>query len=142
MNSFLVFLLYSAWLLTPTPHTVALESMPTGATVRHRGEMLESTPTEVTVLWFPGRWLVPPINTLSVRAPGYRPTRVRIARGAGLRIAIDKTLVFFPTSLRPLKWGHLQRLTGAEPRYTHYLQMMRRHGRSGTWTPEDAERLK
>lgn len=139
---FWIVLAYGAWLLTPTPHTVAVESVPTGATIKHRGEVLESTPTEVTVLWFPGRGLIRPLNTLWVRAPGYRPARVGIGRGTSWRIAVDKTLVLFPTSLRPLQFGHVQKLAGVQPRNTHYLQMMRKHGRSGTWTPEDAERLK
>ena len=38
------------------------------------------------------------------------------------------------------KWGHFNRLFGISPRYTHQVQLIRRHGRPGTWTPEDAER--
>ncbi|MFT5680682.1 MAG: hypothetical protein ACI8RZ_001588 [Myxococcota bacterium] len=135
-------LVYGTALLVPTRHTVTVESAPTGANIKHRGEWLENTPAEVTILWFPGRWLIPPLNTVRLRAPGYRPTQVRIGRGVGRQIALDKTLFWAPTSLKPFEMGHLNRLLGVDPRNTHYIQMMRRHGRSGTWTSEDAERLK
>jgi hypothetical protein len=67
---------------------------------------------------------------------------VRIGRGVGRQIALDKALVLFPTSLRPLEWERHKRLLGLEARHIHAVQMMRRHGRSGTWTIEDAERMK
>ena len=137
-----IVLIYSVALFVPTPHTITVESAPTGATLKLRSRELDSTPHELTVLWFPGRWLAPPLNTMKVRAPGYRPTKIRIGRGVGWQIAVDKALFWAPTSLKPFEMGHLNRLIGIEARNTHYVQMMRRHGRSGTWTPEDADRLK
>ena len=131
-----------AYFLIPTQHTITVESTPHGANIKYQEEWLANTPTEMTFLWFPGRWLIPPINTVRAHAPGYRPTRFRIARGVGWQIAYDKALFWAPTSLKPFELGHLKRLAGVEPRNTHYLQMMRRHGRSGTWSIEDAERLK
>jgi hypothetical protein len=141
MLTYLV-LAYGAALLIPTRHTVIVESAPTGANLKLGGEWLENSPTEVTILWFPGRWLIPPMNTVKVRAPGYRPTQVRIGRGVGRRISVDKALFWMPTSLRPFELGHLSRLMGTRPRTTHYLSLMRRHGLSGTWSAEDAERMK
>ena len=135
-------LIYGASLLVPTPHTVVLQSAPPGANIKFRDEWVDNTPMELTILWFPGRWMIPGLNTVRVRAPGYRPARVRLGRGVGRQIAVDKALFWAPTSFKPLEWGHLERLVGAQTRNTHYLQMMRRHGRSGTWTTEDAERLK
>ena len=142
MSWLLIFTIYSASLLVPTPHTITLESVPTGANIKYRGEWRENTPAQVRIIWFPGRWLVPPLNTVRIRAPGYRPTRVRIGGGVGRQIALDKALIFFPTSLRPLEWQRHKRLLGLESRHVHSVHMMRRHGRSGTWTVEDAERMK
>jgi hypothetical protein len=135
----ITWIVLAAALLAPTRHTVTLESAPTGANIKHRGEWVENTPAEVTILWFPGRWLIPPLNTVHLRSPGHRATEIRIGRGVGRQVVLDKALFWAPTSLKPFEMGHLNRLLGAASRSTHYVQMMRRHGRSGTWTPEDAE---
>jgi len=128
-------------------HRVRIESNPPGALVSVKGQELGTTPLELTTFYFPLRWYnFNGRTTVQLEAPGYRPGRIRMGRGAGRRVFWDTVLVLLPDQFNgPLpwqwRWGHLTRLVGLSPRYTHQVELIRRHKRAGTWTPEDAERL-
>ena len=136
-------------------HRVRIESSPPGAIVSIRGKELGATPLELTKVYFPFRWYFYGYRTenfwiggrMSARleSPGYRTGRIRIGKGAGASVLADTLLIAFPDEFNGLapwkwKWGHFNRLFGIAPRYTHRVQLIRHHGRAGTWEPEDAQR--
>ena len=146
-------------------HKVRIESNPPGAIVSIRGEELGPTPIEITTLYFPYRWYnygrereverggeVERVwrggrTTVRIEAPGHRTGRVRMGRFAGRTVMADTLLFWLPDQFNGLapwqwKWGHFNRLFGISPRHVHQVQLVRRHGRAGTWTPDDAERMK
>ncbi|MFT4977998.1 MAG: hypothetical protein ACI8S6_003906 [Myxococcota bacterium] len=138
-------------------HRVRIESNPPGAIVSIRGQELGPTPLELTTLYFPMRWYSFGQSTddgwrggrTSVRleAPGHRSGRVRMGQGAGRVVLADWLLFWAPDRFNgpapwQWRWGHLGRLIGVTPRYTHTVQLIREHKRAGGWTPEDAERMK
>lgn len=126
-------------------HKVQVISDPAGATVSWGDKDKGPAPTPVVTLWFPYRWYFYNISTIEVSAPGYRSTRVRVGRDMFWRILAD--YVFFivperdPDPDRWIRWGHFRRMVGIDPRVTHRTQLIRAHGRAGTWDPEDAQRL-
>ncbi len=121
-------------------HQVTIESLPPGATVRQRGHPLkQGTPVELHTWWL----LVGcPGGRIQIRAPGYRSTDLRLCRGVGRQVAIDWALLWMPTAIQPLEFGHAARLMGLQTRHPHQVHLVRRHGQAGTWTEEDAHRLK
>ena len=129
-------------------HRVRIESDPPGAEVIIHGRSLGPTPVEVTMLWLPGRsWWLQDRSTARLDAPGYRDGRIRMGRHTMGAVFWDTLLFAIPDEFNgaaPWKWrwGHLARLVGVDVRHTHKVELIRRHGRAGTWTPEDAERLK
>jgi len=118
------------------PHRVRIESDPTGTSVRLRQQDLGVTPLEVTLLWWPGRGWFP---STRLGAVGYRASHIAPFHHAGQQIAWDLLFFYIPTEVAPIRFGRARRLIGIEPRQIHHVEMMPKHGRSGTWTPEDAE---
>lgn len=160
-------LLSLVWCLSGclSAHKVRIESSPPGAIVSIRGEELGPTPIEITTVYFPYRWYSygrqverkrdgetervwrGGRTTVRVEAPGHRTGRVRMGRFAGGSVLADTLLFWLPDQLNgpapwQWKWGHFNRLLGISPRHVHSVQLIRRHDRAGTWTPEDAERMK
>ena len=107
-------------------HHVQLESTPVGADVYLGEEHLGNTPMELTLWWHPGRKL-----PLELRLNGYRTLPVRLDRSISLRVVTTELLLF-----------RYQQLLGKKTRATHRFQLMREHGPAGTWSPDDAKRLK
>jgi len=104
-------------------HRVQVSSQPPGAEVRFRGKAVGTTPCEFTTLWVPLRRM-----NVQLRLPGQRTTTFHLNDDTGpFRLLGDV--------LRPWRWA---RLVGAQVRTRHEVVLVRRHGRSGTWSPEDA----
>lgn len=104
-------------------HRVRVSSQPPGAEVRFRGRLVGTTPCEFTTLWAPLRRM-----NVQLRLPGQRTTTLHLNDDTGpLRLIGD--------ILRPWRWA---RLVGRQVRTEHDVVLVRRHGRAGTWTPEDA----
>lgn len=127
-------------------HRVQIVSNPANATVSKRGKELGPAPVEVTTLWFPFRWYFYDISTIEVDAVGYRSVRIRVGRNMFGKVLAD--YLFFliperhPDPEKWIRWGHFRRMVGLDPRVIHRAELIRSHGRAGTWTPEDARRLK
>lgn len=106
-------------------HRVALDSAPAGARVTYRGKPTGVVPSELNVLWLPFRKM-----EVEVSLVGYRKMTVDLQKDVG-PVRLLGELV------RPWKWD---RWWGGEVRTHHDLQLVRVHGRAGTWNPEDARR--
>ena len=104
-------------------HRVYIETTPPGATVTMSGEKLGVTPLDDRMWWYPFR----PMEARVVM-PGYRTVRLDLSERVG-------PWVLAGDMVRPWRWG---RLVGVQHRGRHEVVMIRNHGPSGTWTPEDA----
>lgn len=148
------------WLLLSgciSAHRVRIESTPPGAVVSIRGEELGPAPIEITTLYFPYRWYFfgqrtengwrGGRTTVKLEAPNYRHGRVRMGKHAGWAVLMDYLLLPFPDEFNGpapwmWKWGHINRILGRTPRTIHEVHLIRKHGAAGSWTPEDAERMR
>lgn len=101
---------------------VLLLSSPPGAEVRYRGQTVGVTPVELKVPGIPGR------RTARLSANGYRTVEVNLGNDLRPRY-------FLGDLLWPPRW---RRLVGVEAR-SHEVILVPRHGRAGTWTPDDVE---
>lgn len=106
-------------------HRVALDSAPSGARVAYRGSPRGVAPSELQVLWLPFRKM-----EVEVSLVGYRDLTIDLQGDVGPVRLLGELL-------RPWKWD---RWWGGEVRTHHELQLVRVHGRAGTWTPDDARR--
>ena len=107
-------------------HHVQLESTPVGADVYLGEEHIGNTPMTMTMWWFPGRKL-----PVELRLNGYRNLPVRLDRGISTQGVLVELLLF-----------RYRTLLGREVRSTHRFQLIREHGPAGTWSPNDAKRMK
>ena len=107
-------------------HRVKLESIPSGATVYYNGKELGSTPLEKTFTWWPTKNL-----KLQAKLPNYLPMTIDVSETMGLYQPITD-IIFF----------RHKRLWGVSPRSTHQYIMIRRHGPAGSWTAEDAKKMR
>ena len=147
MRRLLISLGVAAMLSSCAAHRIRIESDPAGAAVDLRGKDRGATPVEVTTFWFPMSWWFYDYSTVSVEAPGFRDGKVRVGRKAGRQIMWDYLLILFPDEFNGVapwkwRWGHFTRVIGVDVRHTHQVQLVRHHGRAGTWEPEDAERAR
>lgn len=108
-------------LSTGCAHRVLLQTEPPGAEVYEGGELIGHSPVELRRTMWPFR-KVP----ITVRMKGHRAVTVRLDRDIGPIRWLGDCLT--------LKW---RRLLGMQPRRVHTLVLVPRHGRSGSWTPED-----
>jgi hypothetical protein len=107
-------------------HRIRVESFPPGATVYHKNNDIGTTPLEKTIIWYP--FLQIPME---IRLPNYRSVNFN----AQDQLSVRKiTLDIF--TFRYKKW------LGIEPRVVHNIYMIREHGPTGTWTPEDAKKTR
>lgn len=117
-------------------HRVRIESSPAGATVTYRKESLGPTPVEFVAVWFPLRALILP-RPVVVDAAGYRQGQVYVNRNMFWQELTDGILCVLP----PYQDTRCKEVFNKLPSTTHEALLIRDHGRSGTWTPEDAQRL-
>lgn len=106
-------------------HRTVIQADVPGAEVRRGKRALGPAPQELVVVWVPFR-----PHKLQVSAPGYRTATVNLYRDVG-------PIRLLGELLWPPRWGQL---VAQRPRSVHEVVMVRRHGRSGTWTAEDAQR--
>jgi hypothetical protein len=118
-----MFLALGLAVATGCAHRVRVSSQPPGAEVRYRGKVVGATPCEFTTLWVPFRKM-----NVQLRLPGRRTTTMHLNRDTGPFRLLGEVLT-------PWRWG---RFVGRQVRADHQLVMVRKHGRAGTWTPEDA----
>jgi hypothetical protein len=104
-------------------HRTLITSEPPGAEVRFKGRTVGNTPLELRTVWFPGTRA-----SFQVRMPGHRPATIRLRDD----VSVWK---LFGELLTP--W-HIPRWWNGQVRVRHEIVMVRRHGRAGTWRPEDA----
>ena len=107
-------------------HRVKLESIPSGATIYYNGKELGSTPLEKTFTWWPTKNI-----TLKAKLPNYLP----------MTINVSKTMVLW-LPLTDIVFFRQKRIWGVTPRTTLQYIMIRRHGPIGSWTAEEAKKLK
>jgi len=105
-------------------HRVVIKSDPPGAEVRFKGKVVGVTPVELrtTLVPFASR-------TAKVKLAGLRVVTVRLGRDTGPLRLLGEALTG--------RWG---RLAGVAPRREHEVIFVPVHGRSGTWTPEEARK--
>jgi hypothetical protein len=107
-------------------HRITIESSPPGARVALGKKSLGTTPLEVAAWWWPRRRL-----PLSIQLPGYRKLEADAAMHLRMRhIAGDFV---------GLRWAVC---LGLKPRSTQQFILVRQHGAAGTWTEEDAKRMR
>ncbi len=104
-------------------HKVHIDTTPPGATVTMSGKKLGVTPLDDRMWWYPFR----PMEARVVM-PGYRTVQLDLSEPVG-------PWVLAGDIVRPWRWG---RLIGVQYRGRHEVVMIRIHGQSGTWTPEEA----
>lgn len=117
-------LVLAALLASGCAHRVAITSDPVGAEVKYGRKSKGVTPTEFTAFWWPYRKM-----EARVKVPGYRTVTVRLQPDVGPMRLFWEAITF--------RW---RRLAGVDVRTEHQVVMVRRHGRVGTWTPEEAKR--
>ena len=103
-------------------HRVMLDSDPPGATIKMNGEMVGVTPTELKVTWVPFT-----DNTIQLRMPKRRVVTMDLHDDFGVGRLTWEILTF--------QYG---KLLGKKPRIHHRAHFVRKHGPSGTWSPEEA----
>ena len=85
-----------------------------------------TTPLEMTAWWWPARRL-----PITIQLPGYRKLDADAAGQLRMRHVLGDFLLF--------RWGVF---LGLRPRAGHQYVLVRQHGAAGTWTEEDARRLR
>ena len=125
-SSFLAIFAASMLMLSGCRHQIRIESTPPGAAITVNDKAVGVTPADITTIWWPMRKL-----PVSVSLPGYR--KVNFNAGRAIRVY---EIIADILSFRTLK------LLGKSPRRTHQIIMIRRHGRVGSWTPDDARRMR
>ena len=105
-------------------HRVRVQSDPPGAMIRVGREVVGPAPQDVRFLWWPFRPL-----KVRVAAQGDRPVVIQVNQNVGPMRFLGELLTF-----------RYKRLLGLTPRATVEVILVREHGASGTWLPEDIRR--
>lgn len=106
-------------------HRVAIDSSPSGATVRLNDEPTALAPAEVVV-----RWTMLRPQHAELRLRGYREMDVKLTRRVFWRWLGDVAL---------LRTG---RLSGKKVRNEVHVVLMPTHDEAGTWNADDVNRLR
>jgi len=122
MNSILFFI----FMCIGCKHRVKLESIPSGATIYYQGKELGATPLEHTFTWWPKKQL-----KVKAKLPNYLPMTIDVGNTMSLFQPVADILFF----RQPRLWGY-------SIRSTHQYIMIRRHGPIGSWTPQEAQKMR
>lgn len=101
---------------------VRIESAPIGAQVVEGDQVLGLTPIDLSRRWWP--WHKLPII---VRERGFRSVSVDLSKTIGPWRLTGEVLTF--------RW---RRLLGKVPRQIHRIELLKEHGKVGTWSPDEA----
>ena len=105
---------------------MVIESTPPGATVTINDQAAGVTPLKVNTTWWPFRKI-----PVSIDLPGYRPFKFHAGKAVRLYHIVADILSF-----------RMFRLFGLKARNNHHIMLIRRHGRVGSWSPEDAKKMR
>ena len=124
MTLLMITLAFIGSLLSGCSRKFMIESTPSGASVYVGSKKIGETPLSHTAKWRPKKKI-----PLRIQLPGYRPITIDAGKDLGY--------LRFGSDLMHFRYGVL---LGQKTTSTTHTLLIRKHGKVGTWRPQDAKR--